>query len=203
MIFHYEGHTKLGQPVVGQVEADSEADAARIIREDKGHYARELNTSPVEAKYEIPAVGGVAPLPEGADIDSVGVTWEAPGLAQTFDTHPGEKETLTVPDVPPSVRDPKPITRPGEPAAGPPCDKPPKREMPVVTARDNVLKDNVEKGAEGLRQLLRWSEVARKGEKHDDMPTMGKKAWELFDSSFRDIAVGVFREAVVRSIFRE
>jgi hypothetical protein len=194
MIFHYEGHTKLGQPVIGQVEADSEADAARVIREDRGHYARELKTTPVEAKYEVPAVGGVAPLPEGADMDSEdseeSPTWESPSL------YP---ETVTVPDV--SVARAKPVTRPGEPSASPPCCKPPKREMPAAT--DLTLRDNVEKGAEGLRQLLRWSEAARKGEKHDDMPVMGKKAWELFEASFRDIAVGVFREAVVRSIFRE
>jgi hypothetical protein len=188
--------------VVGQVEADSEADAARIIREDKGHYARELKTTPVDAKYEVPAVGGVAPLPEGAGMDSeeaeAAPTWESPSL------YP---ETVTVPDV--SVARAKPVTRPGEPAASPPCCKPPKREMPAATdstlkdATDSTLRDNVEKGAEGLRQLLRWSEAARKGEKHADMPAMGKKAWELFDASFRDIAVGVFREAVVRSIFRE
>jgi len=217
MIFQYEGHTKLGQPVIGQVEADSEADAARVIREDRGHYARELKTTPVEARYEFPAVGGVSPLPDGAGMDAEDApTWDPPSL------YP---ETVTVPDVstPPAPRDPvaaeipmaapahaKPVTRLGETSASHPCgkcSKPPKGEMPAATDSFLVgpwaLKDNVEKGAEGLRQLLRWSEAARKGERHDDMPVMGKKAWELFEASFRDIAVGVFREAVVRSIFRE
>jgi hypothetical protein len=57
--FNYEGHDKLGQPVTGFVEADSEAKAAQIIRQERGHYAREISIDDVKPIYERPAVGAV------------------------------------------------------------------------------------------------------------------------------------------------
>jgi hypothetical protein len=57
--FNYEGHDKLGQPVTGFVEADSEAKAAQIIRQERGHYAREISTDDIKPIYERPAVGAV------------------------------------------------------------------------------------------------------------------------------------------------
>ena len=67
MDFYYEGHDKLGQIVCGSVEAPTEEEAAQIIRKERGHYAREISPEDnIKKKYEIPAVGGVAPLPKDA-----------------------------------------------------------------------------------------------------------------------------------------
>lgn len=244
MIFHYEGHTSLGQIVIGQVEAENESEAAGLIRK-KGHYARELKTAPVEAKYEAPAVCGISKVQDAVTEDTP--TWEGPPMgggpvSADSCTSPVEGETTTVPDVtivakPVTVRtsllnrEPVVVTSsrklpPGVIALNQTVQQvdrygikdkdgiePPTKILSVGkrgrvadvshTKDDNNLKENIEKGAEGLRQILRWSEEARKGEKSDDMPVMGKKAWEMLEASFKDIAVGVFKEAVIRSIFRE
>jgi len=76
--FNYEGHDKLGQPVTGSVDAESEARAAQVIRQERGHYAREISLGEVRTMYERPAIGApvakeepkedVVPVPVTADV---------------------------------------------------------------------------------------------------------------------------------------
>jgi len=185
MTFHYEAHDKLGQIVKGTVEADSEEDAAHIIREKRGHYAREISQEPVKGKYEYPAVGTIAPKPEAAKEQE----------------EPEEKATTT-----PEENDPFYKIREEAFASlekslencrcGGKCSQ--KR------SREDVLRGGLEGVSEVLRLMHTWLKVYNAAVEHDTdlppgTPRLGGRTWSIFEAHLDELARDLIGEAMRRA----
>lgn len=182
MTYYYEAHDKFGQPVNGKVEAESEEQAAKVIR-DEGHYAREISTEPVKAKYEVPDVGV--------------------GKSSTGEEAPPHKVSRSESDAPvqkkATKREVKNFIKTMENR-----NKEAKGE-PILT-RDRILKDQIEGVSEVLRLMSTWSKAYKEAQENEKefqpgFPVVGGKTWEIFDANKQDFGKALILEAMKRSAF--
>ena len=185
MNFNYEGHDKLGQIVTGTVEAPSEEEAAKIIRADRGHYAREISTDEVKPKYDTPAVGGIAERPPA--VEEADAAAEAAGeTSGIFSTAAAARDTKT---------------------------KDVKKEEEY--SWNKALGADVERISDVLRQMKAWKTAYQKSLSAKDtdgkviskgsslptgVPVVGGKTWECYDKHFDAITEHLFKKALERAM---
>jgi hypothetical protein len=175
MRYNYEGHDKLGQPVKGFVDAENEAIAAQTIRQERGHYAREISLGEVRTLYENPAVGGVT------------LRDDDKGTAEAAEPHPEEKETSEERLVKEGNVE-TPQTSSGDPRT-----------------RTEVLRAGLEGISEVLRQVQEWKAAYRTSAENktplpQGVPAVGGKTWDCYDKHFESIAEHLFKEVARQAL---
>ena len=202
MKFNYEAFDKLGQPVKDSVEASSEEEAAQIIRQERGHYARVISTEEVQTRFETPAVGGVVSEPPAED-----------DVSEIFATNPSAIDMIMNKDTPET----KALLEQVKPTVG--TDKP----VPQTTSKDDqklpvwneILRKELEDISEVLRQMVVWEKEYRDSLPTKDVdgnpvseghplpagvPKVGSKTWECYHTHFDAVTEHLFKTALERAV---
>jgi hypothetical protein len=181
MKFNYEGHDKLGQIVRSSVEAETAEEAARIIRQDRGHYARDISTEEVNMRYEVPAIGGIAPLPKSAEeseLEAEGYELEEDGYELEAEVKEPSQPTF----LPKSVRLRTDLKADIE-------------SISIVLRQINEWKEAYRKASIG--------QVASTTTLPDGIPHVGGKTWEYYDKHFDAITEHLFKQALWSAVESE
>jgi len=178
--YNYEGHDKLGQPVKGFVDAENEALAAQTIRQERGHYAREISLGEVRTLYEKPAVGGVILRNDGG----TGEAAPPEGKEEYGETHEERNGQLVKEG---DVEAPQ--TSSGE----------------SPRTRTEVLRAGLEGISEVLRQVQEWKAAYRTSAENktplpQGVPAVGGKTWDCYDKHFESIAEHLFKEVARQAL---
>lgn len=172
MKFYYEGHDARGQVVMGEVEAESEGEAAAAIRSVRGHYAREISASPVKTQYHHSVVA-----PKDAEVlEAQSSDWIRDEIAKEI------------------AIDPKPCFASAHDADVPLAEPDPK-------LLENNLRSNMGEVALALRTIDAWhaqwsAASSTKSKLPPDVPDLGGKTWEFYKDNLNWLGKELMLKAI-------
>jgi len=220
--FYYEAHNKWSEPIVGEIEAMSEEEAAGNLRA-AGLFAREISREKIrKPRYEPGISVGEAQTrvykPEADDVaiqDTVVIekrgvpdqTMRMTKLSDVAAQAPREDdgfiEAAQAKESPPGVK-PRPLKRTYD------DEKARQKAIEVQNQQVVAWEAALAKELEGISAVLglvgKWRKICKETPAGESLPPgvprVGGKTWETYEAHMRSIGANLFKEALGRAAQR-